>query len=79
MDALEQLVYAVALLFFIFDPFASLPIFICMTKGFDDKEKLKSANNAVFVAGLLFVIFTVLGTNLLAVFGVSVDSFRVAQ
>ncbi|HXZ24065.1 MAG TPA: MarC family protein, partial [Methanomassiliicoccales archaeon] len=78
MDALEQLVYAVALLFFIFDPFASLPIFICMTKGFDDKEKLKSANNAVFVAGLLFVIFTVLGTNLLSVFGVSVDSFRVA-
>ncbi len=78
MDALEQLVYAVALLFFIFDPFASLPIFICMTKGFDDKEKLKSANNAVLVAGILFVIFTVVGTNLLSVFGGSVDSFRVA-
>jgi multiple antibiotic resistance protein len=78
MTPLDNLVYATALLFFIFDPFASLPIFIGMTKGFDDKEKLKSANNAIVVAAILFVIFTLIGTNLLSLFGVSVDSFRVA-
>ena len=75
---LEGLVYAVTLLFFIFDPFASLPIFICMTKDLDDNQKTSSANRAVLVAALLFVIFAVLGTNLLGVFSVTLDGFRIA-
>ena len=78
MTPIDSLVYAVALLFFIFDPFASLPIFISMTKSMDDKDKMKAANNAIIVAAILFLIFTLVGTNLLDLFGVSVDSFRVA-
>ena len=75
---IEGLIYAVTLLFFIFDPFASLPIFICMTKDLDDNQKTSSANRAVLVAALLFVIFAVLGTNLLSVFSVTLDGFRIA-
>jgi multiple antibiotic resistance protein len=75
---LNGLVYAVTLLFFIFDPFASIPIFICMTKDLDDRQKTSSANRAVLVAALLFVIFAVLGTNLLGVFSVTLDGFRIA-
>ncbi len=75
---LDQLIYAVALLFFIFDPFASLPIFISLTKSMDDEEKRKSARNAVLVSGVLFVIFTLLGTAILDLFGISLDAFRIA-
>jgi multiple antibiotic resistance protein len=75
---LDQLIYAVALLFFIFDPFASLPIFISLTKNMDDEEKRKSARNAVLVSGALFIIFTLLGTWILELFGISLDAFRVA-
>ena len=75
---IEGLIYAVTLLFFIFDPFASLPIFICMTKDLDENQKTSSANRAVLVAALLFVIFAVLGTNLLSVFSVTLDGFRIA-
>ena len=75
---LDGLIYAVTLLFFIFDPFASLPIFICMTKDLDENQKTSSANRAVLVAALLFVIFAVLGTNLLGVFSVTLDGFRIA-
>jgi multiple antibiotic resistance protein len=78
MTPIDSLVYATALLFFIFDPFASLPIFISMTKSLDDKQKTQAANNAIIVAAVLFFIFTLIGTNLLSLFGVSVDSFRVA-
>ena len=74
---IEGLVYAVTLLFFIFDPFASLPIFICVTKDLDNNQKTSSANRAVLVAALLFVIFAVLGTNLLGVFSVTLDGFRI--
>ncbi len=78
MSDVDTLLYAVGLLFFIFDPFASLPIFICLTKNSDDKEKMRSANRAIIVAAILFIIFTLIGTNLLAVFGVSIDAFRIA-
>ena len=78
MSPFDTLIYAVALLFFIFDPFASLPIFISMTKNFDDKEKARSANRAIFVAAILFVIFTLLGTSILNLFGISIDAFRIA-
>jgi multiple antibiotic resistance protein len=75
---LNGLIYATTLLFFIFDPFASIPIFICMTKDLDENQKTSSANRAVLVAALLFVIFAILGTNLLGVFSVTLDGFRIA-
>jgi len=78
MDSIDQLIYAVALLFFIFDPFASLPIFISLTKNMDDREKERSANKAVLVSAVLFVIFTLLGTSILSLFGISLDAFRIA-
>ncbi len=78
MESLDQLIYAVALLFFIFDPFASLPIFISMTKNMDDREKARSANNAILVSAALFIIFTLLGTAILDIFGISLNAFRVA-
>jgi multiple antibiotic resistance protein len=75
---IEGLIYAITLLFFIFDPFASLPIFICMTRDQDERQKTSSANRAVLVAALLFLIFAILGTNLLNVFGITLDGFRIA-
>ncbi|MGD0818519.1 MAG: MarC family protein [Methanomassiliicoccales archaeon] len=75
---IDGLLYAATLLFFIFDPFASLPIFICMTRDLDENQKTSSANRAVLVAGLLFFIFAVLGTNLLDIFSVTLDGFRIA-
>jgi len=32
---LDGLFYSATLLFFIFDPFASVPVFIAITKGYD--------------------------------------------
>jgi multiple antibiotic resistance protein len=62
----SDLIYATTLLFFIFDPFASLPIFITLTKSFSDEDKMKSANKAILVAAILFVIFVFVGKELLA-------------
>ncbi len=75
---LSDLMHAAALLFIVFDPFASLPIFIGITMKFDDVAKTKSANNAVFVALILFLIFTLIGDQLLALFGITTAGFRIA-
>ncbi len=74
----NQLFYAATLLFFIFDPFASVPVFIAMTKGYSEEALVSCANRAVAVAAILFVIFVLIGEQLLSVFGITVDGFRMA-
>ncbi|MHC1709544.1 MAG: MarC family protein [Methanomassiliicoccales archaeon] len=78
MPGFEELIYATTLLFFIFDPFATVPMFITLTRDQTQKEQMISANKAVLVAGILFVIFALIGTELLALFSISVDAFRIA-
>lgn len=75
---LNGLFYAATLLFFVFDPFASLPVFIALTKGYDEESTVNSANRAVLVSAVLFLIFTLIGQQLLGLFGVSTEGFRVA-
>jgi multiple antibiotic resistance protein len=78
MAGFEELIYATTLLFFIFDPFATVPLFITLTKGQSEKEQAASADKAVLVAGLLFVIFALIGTQLLSLFSITTDAFRIA-
>jgi len=70
--------YATTLLFFIFDPFATVPMFITLTKEQSEKEQVASANKAILVAGLLFVIFALIGSQLLDMFSISTNAFRIA-
>jgi multiple antibiotic resistance protein len=78
MQGIDDLIYATTLLFFIFDPFATVPMFITLTKGQNEKDQRSSANKAVLVAGLLFVIFALIGAQLLDLFSISTDAFRIA-
>jgi multiple antibiotic resistance protein len=78
MQGIDDLIYATTLLFFIFDPFATVPMFISLTKGQSEKDQRASANKAVFVAGLLFVIFALIGAQLLDMFSITTDAFRIA-
>ena len=75
---LGEIVYAAILLFFIFDPLASLPIFLTLTRRANEKERVHSANMAVLVAIILFFIFVIIGKQLLDMFGVSIPGFQVA-
>lgn len=65
-------------LFLILDPFASLPMFINITKGLDGKTVRSYANKAIVVAAILLYVFLFIGNGLMDLFGVTMDSFRVA-
>ena len=75
---LEGWFYAAVLFFFIFDPFATLRIFISYTRNQDEGSKLKSANKAVLVSIILFIIFVLSGNILLRIFDISIASFKLA-
>ena len=77
MDILTVLSLTITL-FLILDPFASLPMFINITKGLDESTVRSYANKAILVAALLLYIFVFVGEDLMGVFGITMDSFRVA-
>lgn len=77
MDLSIVLMLSVSL-FFILDPFASIPAFISVTKNLDKKIISSYANKAVLVAAILLFVFMFLGDDLMRIFGITIDSFRAA-
>lgn len=75
---LQSLFRAAALLFFVFDPLVSVPIFVALTKKLGKKEKINSADKAIFVAGILFLIFALAGNELMAMLNISAAGFKMA-
>jgi len=65
-------------LFLIYNPFASLPIFISVSKGKEPNVVRSYANKAIIVAGALLAVFVVIGPFLMDLFGVTMNGFRVA-
>lgn len=65
-------------LFLILDPFASVPMFINITNGLDNRTIKTYADKAIVVAAVLLFIFILIGDKLMDIFGVTMDSFRVA-
>lgn len=65
-------------LFLILDPFASVPMFINITNGLDNRTVKTYADKAIVVAAILLFMFILIGDKLMDIFGVTMDSFRVA-
>ena len=72
------LLQALVTFFIVFDPIGSLPVFIELTKKFNDREKRKAVNKAVSVAGVLAFAFIFFGWNILDFMGIKLSSFRIA-
>jgi len=73
MDFLQVFI----ILFIIMDPFSSFPVFISLTKKFSKKERVKSANKAVLVAGIVAFVFIAIGNSILDFMNISLKSFIV--
>lgn len=61
----------------IMDPFGGLPVFMTLTRQYDDARTRKSANRAVLVSLILMVVFLFIGNPILSFFGISLFSFQV--
>ncbi|MCL2142676.1 MAG: MarC family protein [Methanomassiliicoccaceae archaeon] len=75
---LETVAILTLSLFLIYNPFASLPIFISVSKGREPNVIKSYANKAIIVAGVLLAVFVVVGPFLMDLFGVTMNGFRVA-
>ncbi|MEM3400351.1 MAG: MarC family protein [Candidatus Micrarchaeia archaeon] len=75
---LHEFAKALAMLFIIMDPFASLPVFVAITKGKTADERVGAANTATMSAAIAVISFILFGPELLGVMGIAIESFQIA-
>lgn len=65
-------------IFTIMGPFTVLPAFVSMTQGMSQVQRNKIARKAMFIAGSILIISTLVGGKLFTLLGISLPSFRIA-
>jgi multiple antibiotic resistance protein len=78
LDFLGDLAKAAIALFIIVDPFGNIPIFMGLTESMSETQRRKIYNVACLVGFVLLLVFAFLGNEILAIFGISIESFEIA-
>ena len=78
MDAVAFFIYAFTSFFIIVNPIGGLITFISLTAPMSAAERIAIAKRAMTVACVLAIVFALAGELILRIFGVTVDSLRVA-
>lgn len=64
--------------FFVIDPLGLLPIYLAMTVDDPPEKRRKMAARATIVAFVLLASFTVFGTLIFRLFGITLEAFKIA-
>lgn len=78
METLAFFIYAFTSIFIIVNPIGGIITFISLTAGMRAEERREIAKRSVTVACILAITFALSGELILRIFGVTVDSLRVA-
>ena len=65
-------------IFVVIDPFASLPLFLTLTAGMNEKQRRSVAKTANIVAFIFLVVFALVGKFILDYLGISIDALMIA-
>ncbi|WP_306119370.1 MULTISPECIES: MarC family protein [unclassified Roseitalea] len=74
----DMIVNAIVTLVVTIDPVGLAPLFLAVTVGMDRGQRREVGTRAIAIAFAIMVLFAVLGTAILAIFGVTLAAFRVA-
>jgi len=75
---LEVFIQAFVLYFVVIDPIGNTPIFLSITQIQNEREKYQTAIEAVIIATIVLVLFSIIGQFILSYLNVSLESFRIA-
>jgi multiple antibiotic resistance protein len=74
----EMMLNAFVTLVVLIDPPGVAAIFLAVTAGFSASQRKSVALRASVTAAIILLAFAVLGKSLLALFGITLDAFRIA-
>ncbi|RDK89175.1 MarC family protein [Marinirhabdus gelatinilytica] len=75
---MHELTAAFIFLFAVIDPIGSVPVFIAVTKDYNEREKRKIAFKAVLFSALILIFFIIGGELILDAIDISLSSFQIA-
>lgn len=78
MNTTAFLILSFSSLFAVIDPLGVIPFFSGLTSGMDLRRKRKVLIKSLITAFFVLLVFTVVGHQLLEVFGITVNAFRIA-
>lgn len=78
MSTTAFLVLSFSSLFAVIDPLGAIPFFSGLTADLDRSQKRRVLGKALFTAFVVLTIFTLVGPQLMHLFSVTVDAFRIA-
>jgi multiple antibiotic resistance protein len=74
---IEPLIKFFVMFFVVVEPISLIPMYAALTAGASSGYKRKMACKAVILAGLILVVFALIGGALLDSMGISIDAFRI--
>jgi multiple antibiotic resistance protein len=77
-DFVENLIKSTIALLVVIDPVGNVPLFIALTEKMEKNERKAVSKIAIITAAALLIVFAVAGTQILAIFGITIYSFMVA-
>ena len=69
---------ALSSIFFLVDPFAALPTFLAVTRGYDSQRRRSTAFKASLTALILLTAFAFAGEYIFRLFGITLPAFEIA-
>ena len=75
---LELFIQSFVVYFVVVDPLGNGPIFLSLTQSQNTKEKIQTSIEAVSIATIILISFTVIGKFILSYLSISLASFRIA-
>ncbi len=78
MDIPHDIINTFVFLIAVIDPIGSVPVFIAVTRGYEEREKWSVAVRATVVAATILVFFIFVGEFLLDAINVPLSAFQIA-
>ena len=78
MSLIEYILLAASSLFVIVDPLATAPAFLAMTPNDTPEQRLRTARMACVTMAVVLLVFSVAGTLLFKIFGITMAAFQIA-
>ena len=78
MSTTAFLILSFSSLFAVIDPLGVIPFFSGLTSGMDQRQKRKVLVKSLITAFFVLLMFTVVGHQLLHLFGITINAFRIA-
>lgn len=75
---MDEIIATFIFFFAVIDPIGSVPVFIAVTQGFNEKEKRSTAITAVLVSFIVLLFFIIAGEIILDAINIPLSAFQIA-